>query len=61
MYRRQREPRISTGDGALDNRDRGTYKAWPIGWEAQSSDPDSTWYWHSLNPTCTAEGYRRQP
>lgn len=45
----------------LDNRDRGTYKAWLIGWEAQSSDPDSTWYWH-FNPTRTAaEGHYDNP
>ncbi|MEO8082588.1 MAG: ABC transporter substrate-binding protein [Ardenticatenales bacterium] len=45
----------------LDNRDRGTYRAWLIGWEAQSSDPDSTWYWH-FNPTRTAaEGHYNNP
>ncbi len=30
----------------LSDRDRGRYTAWLLGWEAQSGDPDSLWYWH---------------
>jgi len=40
----------------LDNRDRGLYRAWLIGWEAQTSDPDSLWYWHFGPARTAAEG-----
>lgn len=40
----------------LDNRDRGLYRAWLIGWDAQTSDPDSLWYWHFGPARTAAEG-----
>ena len=40
----------------LDNRDRA-YRAWLIGWEAQTSDPDSMWYWHFGPANANTEGH----
>ncbi|MBK6769550.1 MAG: hypothetical protein IPG72_11200 [Ardenticatenales bacterium] len=40
----------------LDNRDRA-YRAWLIGWEAQTSDPDSMWYWHFGPANTNTEGH----
>lgn len=30
----------------LSDRDKGRFTAWITGWEAQSGDPDNTWFWH---------------
>lgn len=30
----------------LNDRERGRFTAWIIGWEAQTADPDNFWFWH---------------
>jgi peptide/nickel transport system substrate-binding protein len=40
----------------LMDRDRGRFTAWLIGWEAQSGDPDNTWFWHFGAGRIASEG-----
>ncbi len=40
----------------LMDRDRGRFTAWLTGWEAQSADPDSIWFWHFGAGRLAAEG-----
>jgi ABC-type transport system substrate-binding protein len=43
----------------LADRDAGRYTAWLIGWDAQSPDPDNTWFWHFGAGRSAAEGQYR--
>ncbi len=44
----------------LDDRERGRFTAWIVGWEGQTADPDNFWFWHFGAGRLAAEGqYQR--
>jgi peptide/nickel transport system substrate-binding protein len=45
----------------LDDRERGRFTAWIVGWENQTADPDNSWFWHFGAGRLAAEGQYVRP